>query len=129
MNYPSADDPSRVGQWPALTKSGAGHFYDHVLEYRVWVHPELGGPDEFDGEDYFYAFATHEEAAEFSSKTPGAEAPLVLVRQLEWIDEPKPGEFIHEKSARITEWQPEWLASSRRKPNSIEQFLREQRSV
>lgn len=95
----------------------------------MWTHPEHGGPDEFDGEDYFYAFATHEEAAEFSRETPGAEAPLVLVRQLEWIDEPKPGEFIHEKSERITEWQPEWLSGARREPNSIEQFLRKRRDV
>ena len=39
-----------------VTKSGGGYFYDEVLEYRVWVHPERGGPDHHEGEDYFHAF-------------------------------------------------------------------------
>ena len=32
----------RVGSFPAATKSGGGYFYDEVLEYRVWLHPERG---------------------------------------------------------------------------------------
>ena len=34
--FPVAIDPARVGTYPADTKSGAGYFYDDVLEYRVW---------------------------------------------------------------------------------------------
>lgn len=121
---PDAIDPDQVGEYPALVKSGAGYFYDEVLEYRVWCHPERGAPDEFDGDDYYHAFATHEEAQAFSQDCPGAESPLVLVRQWEWIDEPQPGQFIHMRSERITEWQTEWLAEGPRKPGDIEAFIR-----
>jgi hypothetical protein len=38
-NYPNVINPSKVGTYPALVKSGGGYFYDEVLEYRVWVHP------------------------------------------------------------------------------------------
>src|SRR5882724_11360743 len=40
--FPVAVDPTRVGSFPGSTKSGAGFFYDQVLEYRVWLHPERG---------------------------------------------------------------------------------------
>ena len=33
--YPIAVAPERVGKFPAIVKSGAGYFYDEVLEYRV----------------------------------------------------------------------------------------------
>ena len=39
-DFPLAVDPERVGSYPVDAKSGAGYFYDDVLEYRVWVHPE-----------------------------------------------------------------------------------------
>ena len=122
-SYPDAIDPSLVGEYPALAKSGAGYFFDEVLEYRVWCHPERGAPDEFDGEDYYYAFATHAEALAFSTNCPGTETPLALVRQREWIDEPEPGQFIHMQTERITEWQPEWLEDGPRKPGDIEAFI------
>ncbi len=121
--YPDAIDPSLVGEYPALAKSGAGYFFDEVLEYRVWCHPERGAPDEFDGEDYYYAFATYAEALAFSADCPGTETPLALVRQREWIDEPQPGQFIHERGERITEWQPAWLADGPRQPGDIEAFI------
>ena len=38
--YPAAVDPIRVGTYSAETKSGAGYFYDDVLEYRVWLNPK-----------------------------------------------------------------------------------------
>lgn len=41
--YPFAVDVKKVGSYPALTKSGAGYFYDDVLEYRVWINPAEGG--------------------------------------------------------------------------------------
>jgi hypothetical protein len=97
-SYPKAVDSDKVGEYPALAKSGAGYFYDDVLEYRVWCHPERGAPDEFEGEDYYYAFETYEEARAFSEATEGSETPLVLIRQFEWINEPVPGTYIHEKA-------------------------------
>ena len=62
MRYPEVLDPSRVGTYPALVKSGGGYVWDAVLEYRVWCHPERGAPDEDDGDDYYYAFETYDEA-------------------------------------------------------------------
>lgn len=75
--YPTAVDPKRVGTYPSETKSGAGYFYDDVLEYRVWFYPE-GEHD-----DKYAAFAQYEPAESFSKTTKGAEEPLVLVRQKE----------------------------------------------
>ena len=122
--YPDAIDPDQVGEYPALVKSGAGYFYDDVLEYRVWCHPERGAPDEAEGDDYYYAFDNYEEARQFAEDTDGAEPPLVLIRQWEWINEPNPGEFVHMKGERIAEWRVEWLPDSKRQPDSIERFLR-----
>ena len=102
-NFPPAVVPTKVGEYPALTKSGGGFLYDDVLEYRVWCHPEAGAPDERDGEDYFFAFASYDDALAYAKTTPGAEEPLVLVRQIEHVDEPEPGVFIHVKTERITE--------------------------
>lgn len=85
--YPPAVDLSKVGSYPALTKSGAGYFYDDVLEYRVWIHPKGGG------DDYYRAFASYEPALQFSKSTTGAEEPLVLVRQKKRVNEPEPGKF------------------------------------
>lgn len=123
MTYPDAIEPELVGEYPAYAKSGAGYFFDHVLEYRVWCHPERGAPDEFDGEDYYYAFASYEDALAFSTDTEGAEKPLVLIRQLEWINEPEAGVFIHEKGERIAEWRVEWLERGARTPGAIELFI------
>jgi putative acetyltransferase len=118
--YPAAVNPELVGEYPIRTKSGGGYFFDEVLEYRVWCHPVSV---EDDGDDYCYSFASYEEALDYSQKTQGAEAPLVLVRQLEWINEPNTGEFIHEKGERITEWRTEWLEKGARKQGDIEAFI------
>ena len=114
--YPVAVDLDKVGTYPAAAKSGGGHFYDEVLEYRVWVHP--------DGDDYHHAFTRYEEAKQFSEKTEGAEEPLVLVLQREHVNEPEPGRFVHVKRERITEWRVEWLSRGPRGPDSIPEFLR-----
>jgi len=120
--YPLAAEPDKVGTYPSLTKSGAGYFYDDVLEYRVWINPP-------EGDDYYQAFARYEEAVEFSKKTTGAEEPLVLILQKQWIDEPNPGEFFVRSEDRITEWRVEWLADSKRTPESIDRFLKEHRKT
>jgi putative acetyltransferase len=122
-SYPDAIDPSLVGEYPALAGNGGGFVWDDVLEYRVWCHPERGAPDLEDGSDYYSPFATYAEAAAYSEGTKGAEQPLALVRQVEYISEPKPGEYLHVKEERLTEWPVEFLRRPRRTPNAIPDFL------
>jgi hypothetical protein len=121
--FPVAVDPARVGTFPGSTKSGAGYFYDEVLEYRVWLHPERGARRLAGDADYFAAFAQHETASAYAKQTSGAEQPLVLVRQRESVNEPTPGTFEWNKTERLTEWQVQWLQDSHREPNSIPDFL------
>ena len=123
--YPVAVDPNHVGNYHPNEASGGGYFYDEVLEYRVWI--ETGATQINNGNDYFVAFAQYETANRFSKSTPDAEPPLVLVRQLEWIDEPERGHFIPKKEERIAEWQVGWLQGHKRTPNSIEEFMKHPR--
>jgi putative acetyltransferase len=69
------------------------------------------------------AFAEYERPEAFSNSTAGAEQPIVLVRQREWIDEPKPGEFHAKKTERVTEWRVKWLAGNKRGADTISNFL------
>jgi len=121
--YPDAIDPTQVGEYPALSKAGGGYVWDAVLEYRVWCHPERGTEDHDDGSDYYYPFATYAEALAFSEATAGAEEPLALIRQDEYIDEPTSGEYVHKKEVRITEWPVEFLSRPRRTPSTFPAFL------
>lgn len=123
MNYPDVLDPSLVGSYPASAKAGGGFVWDAVLEYRVWCHPEHGAPDEADGQDYFYVFATYAAALDFSRGTEGAEEPLALVLQEEYIDEPESGQYLHVKERRVTEWPVEFLSRPRRTARTIPDFL------
>ena len=84
-NYPKVKDPDLVGDYPALVKAGGGYTWDDVLEYRVLCYPENGAPDIEDGDDYYYPFETYREAYKFFKKTQGAEEPLALVLQEEYI--------------------------------------------
>lgn len=122
-SFPDVEDPSLVGTYPALAKSGGGYVWDAVLEYRVWCHPERGAPDLEDGNDYFYPFATYEDAVDFSRRTKGAEEPLALILQEEYIDEPKTGRYVHMKHRRMAEWPVEFLTRPRRTPRTIPDFL------
>lgn len=122
--YPLAMDNAKVGKYAAKAKSGAGYFYDDVLEYRVWFCPEQGAKPLNGKNDYYVAFAEYERAEELSKASKGAEEPLVLVRQYEWINEPEPGHYQAEKGNRITEWQVEWLEGSKRTPDSTRDFLK-----
>jgi putative acetyltransferase len=122
-SYPDVVDPGLVGTYSPLAKAGGGYVWDDVLEYRVWCHPERGASDLEDGSDYYHAFATYTEALAFSQDTEGAEAPLALVRQLEYIDEPSPGDYRHVKEVRIAEWPVEFLRRPRRTPSTIPDFL------
>ena len=117
--YPLAVDLEAVGDYAALAKAGGGYFYDEVLEYRVWAW------DAERREDYFCAFPNYEDALEFASRTDDAKDPLVLIRQLEYVDEPEPGELYHIKEERIAEWLPEWLDRGPRQEGAIEAFIAE----
>ena len=121
--YPTAVDPTRVGTYPAEAFAGGGYVWDEVLEYRVWCHPENGAEDLYDGNDYFQAFVTYPEALAYAEATSGAEAPLALIRQLEYIDESEPGEYVHVEAERITEWPAEFLQRPRRDATTIPNFL------
>lgn len=121
--YPDVVDPKLVGTYPAVVPTGGGYVWDEILEYRVWCHPERGAPDLEDGDDYYYPFATYAEALAFSQGTIGAEEPLALIRQLEYIDEPNPGEYRHVKEPRIAEWHTDGLRRPRRTPTTIPNFL------
>ncbi len=125
--YPIAIDPAKVGRYPALVKSGAGYFYDQVLEYRVWLHPKDGAKKNNGNNVYYRAFAQYENALLFSKQSKGAEEPLVLIRQLKYINEPKPGVYEVREEDRVTEWQVQWLAGSKRLPGTIEKFMSEHR--
>ena len=121
--YPKVKDPNLVGTFPGLVKSGGGFVWDAVLEYRIWCHPENGAPDIEDGNDYYYAFETYEEAFDFSKKNIGAGSPIALVLQEEYIDEPESGKYIHVKNQRLTEWPVEFLSRPRRTESTIPDFL------
>jgi hypothetical protein len=123
MSHPAVLDPNLVGTYPAVAKSGGGYVWDEVLEYRVWCHPERGAPDEADGSDYYYPFASYEEAAEFSARTKGAEEPIALVLQREFIDESEPGQYVHVREERITEWPVAFLSRPKRDERTIPNFL------
>jgi hypothetical protein len=122
-NYPDVIDPSLVGTYSPVAKAGGGDVWDDVLEYRVWCHPERGATDFDEGSDYYYPFASYSEALAFSRVTEGAEEPLALVRQSEYIDEPNPGDYRHVAEERITEWPAEFLRRPRRTTNTIPDFL------
>ena len=121
--HPSVKDASLVGSYPALCKAGGGYVWDEVLEYRVWCHPEMGAPDEFNGQDYYHCFESAEEALEFAGTTVGAEEPLALVLQREYIEEPESGVYVHVKKRRVTEWPLEFLARPKRTRETIPRFF------
>ena len=121
--YPKVKNQELVGTYPAFVKSGGGYVWDEVLEYRVWCHPEDGAPDIDEGDDYYYFFDNYEEALQFSEETPGAEPPLALILQEEYIDEPEPGKYIHMKEERLTEWPVEFLTRPRRTAKTIPDFF------
>ncbi|MEM9192530.1 MAG: hypothetical protein AAGF12_25370 [Myxococcota bacterium] len=120
---PAVADPGLVGSYSARAGAGGGYVWDAVLEYRVWCHPHDGSPDLENGNDYFYAFASYDEALAFSQQEQGTESPLALVLQSEYLDEPEPGEYRHVKEPRRTEWPVELLRRPRRTPETIPSFL------
>ncbi len=106
-----------------MAGAGGGYVWDEVLEYRVWCHPENGAPDEADGSDYYLPFGTYEDVLKFARATPGADEPLALIRQQEYISEDEPGQFRHVKDVRVTEWPVKFLSRPRRTQTTIPDFL------
>ena len=123
MQYPEVLDPALVGTYDATAFAGGGYVWDEVLEYRVWCHPERGAEDLEDGSDYFYSFPSYEQALEFARNNAGAEEPLALILQREYIDESVPGEYAHIVKERITEWPVVFLNRPRRTAETIPRFL------
>jgi hypothetical protein len=121
--FPDAVDVSQVGTYPAPAGAGGGYVWDDVLEYRVWCHPERGAPDEEEGSDYYFAYATYAEAVAASQTLQGADEPLALIRQVEYLTEPHPGIYCHVKDERVTEWPVAFLRRPRRTPDTIPAFL------
>lgn len=121
--YPKVFDENKIGEYPATVNAGGGYVWDEVLEYRVWCHPEDGADDLENGDDYFYAFANYNDALNFSIKTKGAEEPIALILQKEYIAEPESGKYIHVKENRLTEWPVEFLSRPKRNENTIPDFL------
>lgn len=116
--YPPVLDEDLIGFFNAEVCAGGGYVWDAVLEYRVWIHPASG-----DGDDCFQPFATYEEAFEFHQSTEGAEEPLALILQREYIDEDEPGRFEHIIEPRLTEWPVEFLSRPARTANTIPNFF------
>jgi hypothetical protein len=75
------------------------------------------------GSDFYHAFASYAVAAAFAAATPGAETPLALIRQDEYIDEPAAGEFVHMRSPRVAEWPVQFLRRPRRTARTIPNFF------
>ena len=121
--YPEVKDKAKIGSYPALTKAGGGYVWDEVLEYRVWCYVCDGAEDLAEGSDYFYPFATYEEAASFQQEESSSRRLLALVLQKEYIDEPEPEQYYHRKEERITEWQVEYLRRPRRTRSTIPKFM------
>lgn len=121
--YPDAYREDKVGTYPAKVYAGGGYVWDEVLEYRVWCHPENGAEDLEDGSDYYYAFARYADAKAFAESCLGAEDPVALILQREYISEPEEGHYIHVKEERMTEWPPAFLARPRRTADTIPAFF------
>lgn len=115
--YPPVLSADLVGTYAASSGAGGGFVWDEVLEYRVWCHPEDGG------DDYYYPFATAAEAIACSAQTDGAEEPLALILQREYIEEEEPGSYTHVVAERVTEWPLEFLRRPRRTPYTIPDFF------
>lgn len=123
--YPEVKNQDLVGTYPALVNAGGGYVWDDVLEYRVWCHPEDGAPDSEDGNDYYSAFESYEEALQYAENNPGTESPLALIIQEEYISEPELGKFVHVKEQRMTEWPVEFLNRPKRSVDTITDFFAE----
>lgn len=123
IELPEVLDPTAVGTYPAAAKAGGGFVWDEVLEYRVWFSPRRGAKDVADGSDYFYAFASASESVALFELGDGADEPLALILQREYIDESEPGAYVHVVEERVAEWPLEFLSRPRRTAETIPRFF------
>ena len=123
VTYPDVLDPSKVGEYPARALAGGGYVWDEVLEYRVWCSPGDGAEDLAAGSDYFWAYASFEEASAASQSVAGASEPLALVLQREYIDELPDGTYRYVQLERVTEWPVTFLSRPRRDARTIPDFI------
>jgi len=126
MEYPAASNPEMVGKYEAMCFAGGGLFWDEVLEYRVWIKRPGNSPQFIACPTFELAQHIHDNPREHGIE-PGEypEKPLVLIKQLEWINEPSPGSFQRKSGERIAEWRPEWLEGKKREPDTIDKFMAE----
>ena len=122
-DYPAVLNPDLVGEYDASAKAGGGYVWDEVLEYRVWCYPREGANDRDNGADYYYAFEHYAEALDFQKATTGAQRPLALILQKEYIDESEPGVFTYVKEKRVAEWPVEFLSRPKRSASTIPDFM------
>ncbi|WP_218938242.1 GCN5 family acetyltransferase [Parashewanella tropica] len=97
--YPEVKDIELVGSYEAAAFAGGGYVWDEVLEYRVWCYLSDGASDLVEGYDYYYSFESFESAEKFYLSTQGAQVPLALILQNEYIDEPEHEKYVHVKKA------------------------------
>lgn len=114
--YPAVFDEDLVGFFDVETHAGGGYVWDEVLEYRVWVHVD-------DDDDSVNVFPDYPSAKAFADTTEGAESPIALILQREYIEEPEPGCYNHVVESRVTEWPIEFLSRPRRTEKTIPDFL------
>jgi hypothetical protein len=123
MRFPAVLDKDKVSAYPAEATAGGGLVWDAVLECRVWCSPRAGAADKEGGNDYCCVFGNYREALKFSRATTGAEELLALILQEEYISEDQPGQYVHIRERRFTEWPVEFLSRSRRTSSIIQDFL------
>ncbi|OYP34616.1 GCN5 family acetyltransferase [Rhodopirellula sp. MGV] len=114
--YPPVLDEDLVGFFETETFAGGGLVWDAVLEYRVWVHSD-------DADDCVNVFRCYRDARAFSEATLGAESPVALILQRQYIDEVEEGQYVHVQESRMTEWPVEFLARPARTEQTIPEFL------
>ena len=120
---PAAADPDAVGTYHRVAKAGGGFVWDEVLEFRVWFHARIGAEGDAAVDVYYLAFATAQDALEAAELGEGASAPVALVLQREYIDEPRPGQYIHIVEERVTEWPLSFLSRPHRTSATVPDFL------
>ena len=120
---PTVVDPDAVGTYARATRAGGGFVWDEVLEYRVWFSARIGAEGDAAVDDFFRAFATAQDALEAAERSDATSAPVALVLQREYIDEPLPGKYVHIVEERVTEWPLSFLGRPRRTAATIPDFL------
>ena len=92
-------------------------------EVVAWGDARYGGDIDSVQEQLTNVKSISSTYAAFAAKTPGAEEPLALIRQDEYLDEPEPGRFVHVREVLVAEWPVQFLRRPRRTARTIPDFL------